>query len=104
MDGGPLYPKGFHPSWQNLEADLRRHARPIHRRDARSLKYYFIDFGISAAFKEEDPYPRLVTDAKCQDQELPELLFTEPYDPFKTDVWILGHFFQKLFLNVRDIN
>ena len=99
MDGGPLYPKGFHPSWQNLEADLRRHARPILRRDARSLKYYFIDFGISSVFDDPNE-PRLVTGMFGIDDDIPELSWSNPYNPFLVDICILGHVYKKHFINV----
>ncbi|KZV89756.1 hypothetical protein EXIGLDRAFT_721074 [Exidia glandulosa HHB12029] len=65
-------------------------------RSRASVKYYFIDFGISARF--EGPGPHLVTGTACRDRTAPELSATVPYDPFKLDVYLLGNHFLKAFL------
>jgi len=53
MDGDLLYPTGFHPSHQWLNPVTTADAHHINRRDAPSVKYYLIDFGISTAFDDE---------------------------------------------------
>lgn len=101
MDGDSLYPNGFHPSWQNMDSGLLSYARHIHRRDAGGVKYYFIDFGISTFF-EDDQKPRLVTGMNGIDQDIPELSWTECYDPFPVDVRILGNVYRKYFTSVSN--
>ncbi|KZV99363.1 hypothetical protein EXIGLDRAFT_640536 [Exidia glandulosa HHB12029] len=61
-----------------------------------NFRYYFIDFGLSTRF--EGPGPYLVTGTMGRDQSAPELSETVPYDPFKTDVYMLGNHFLQAFV------
>lgn len=54
------------------------------------VKYYFIDFGISTRFSP-DEHPRLVVGRQGLDDKVPELSDTVPYDPFKTNIFIIGN-------------
>ena len=98
MDAEPLYPKGFHPIKPVADASGIRLAHTRRRRDVGGVRYYFIDFGISSKFSPEEP--RQVVGIFGQDNEVPELSKTEPYDPFKVDVFILGNLFKRAFLKV----
>ncbi len=53
MDGISLYPKGFHPSAQQMTPSCKERAAPLERIHAPPVKYVFIDFGISSAFKDD---------------------------------------------------
>lgn len=97
MDAESMYPKGFHPVSQVTDATAARAAYPKRRRDAK-VRYYFIDFGISTKFEPDEP--KSVLGAMCQDFEVPELSETTPYNPFFTDVFILGNVFRRAFIHV----
>lgn len=99
MDAFALYPHGFHPVWADSLPDLRGRARPWPRISA-PVKYYYVDFGISVHIPPE-VQPKRALGGYGQDQEVPELSFTEPYDPFKVDVFILGNVFRKEICAVR---
>ena len=99
MDADSMYPKGFHPATGTMDASGYKPAKPKRRRDAQGLRYYFIDFGISSIFGPDDD--RRVVGVDGQDNEVPELSMNVPYDPFFTDVFIIGNLFQKVFLDVR---
>ena len=101
FDAESMYPKGFHParSLRNLEDwDLAPHYNRVDVLS--SVTYYFNDFGISTRY-DDGSQPRLVTGVHCQDREVPELSDFVPYDPFKTDVFILGNLYKKKFTEVR---
>ena len=99
MDGAPLYPNGFHPSWKDMDPGLLTSARYINRRDAEGIKYYFIDFGISSVF-EDATEKRLVLGMWGRDRNIPELSLTDEYDPFPVDIRILGHVYRDFFMFV----
>lgn len=99
MDGTNMYPGGFHPIAQFLEPSGRYNARYKLRANV-SVKYYFIDFGLSTHFPDTDG-PRLVTGSRCQDREAPELSEINPYDPFALDVFLLGNVYRTVFIKVR---
>ncbi|EJD49518.1 hypothetical protein AURDEDRAFT_59531 [Auricularia subglabra TFB-10046 SS5] len=44
--------------------------------------------------------PFLVEGTRCIDQELPELRFGRPYDPFPVDVFLLGNMYKHYLLEV----
>lgn len=99
MDGRPLFPGGFHPSWKDFSPKLDGRARALKRRDVDDVKYFFIDFGISSFF--DDPSaPRLVKGLDGLDKTPRELYGAGPYDPFLLDVYILGNVYRKAFINV----
>lgn len=96
MDASSLYPKGFHPVLRYLRPDAHHRANPRSRFGApKPVKYYFIDFGISAHIPSGAPKEVVGTDGI--DQDVPELSDTVPYDPFKVDIFILGSLFNLQF-------
>ena len=101
MDAKLLYPKGFHPQRTSLTPDAQRIVYPRHRFQASFPKYYFIDFGISAWFKEGHVGPRLVLGLDGQDKSVPELSLEEGYDPFKVDIFTLGNVYKNDLVSVR---
>lgn len=101
FDATAMYPNGFHPSRQHVKRSgsgiVRDH---LNRADVpSSIRYYFTDFGISSQFTNPS-LPRLVTGRHCQDKTVPELSDDEPYDPFRTDVYILGNVYQTRLTDV----
>lgn len=101
IDASAMYPDGFHPYRQHVKRSgsgiVRDH---LNRADAPSVRYYFTDFGISSWFKDQTQ-PRQVTGRHGQDKTVPELSDDEPYDPFKTDVYILGNLYKTRLTDVR---
>jgi len=95
MDGGPLFPQGFHPTRTAFLPDCRTVAWPLSR-SHNPVKYYFIDFGLSV-YIPSDGQPKLATGCYGRDQEPPELSDMDPYDPFKLDIFIMGNVFRKDF-------
>lgn len=100
MDGTGLYPRGFHPSRQNLLPNNENYARPLRRIDAGSVKYFVVDFGLSTYFPDTAA-DCLVYGEDGQDQDVPELHSGDPYDPYKVDIFTLGNQYKKSFLDVR---
>lgn len=98
MDGRPLFPKGHHPVRLDYTPDGVSDA-PYFSRQEKSVKYYFIDFGLSSYFEPEEPL--LVLGTKGRDKEPPELSDTQPYNPFPLDIFILGNVYLKEFVHVR---
>ncbi|TDL26469.1 hypothetical protein BD410DRAFT_715808 [Rickenella mellea] len=97
LDGTPMFPEGYHPTEQALDINARRFAKRLRRADVSSVKYYFIDFGLSTRF--DDPAePRLVTGNVAQDPDVPELSVVDPYDPFLVDIFTLGNVYRNYFL------
>ncbi|KZV68708.1 hypothetical protein PENSPDRAFT_666269 [Peniophora sp. CONT] len=97
MDASEMYPDGFHPV--NMDDTLedgfiRARVRP---RSQVSIKYYFIDYGISSVFAPGQPRG-LVTGTDGRDQDVPELSDIAPYDPFAVDVFLIGNLLRKAFL------
>ncbi|KLO08634.1 hypothetical protein SCHPADRAFT_944281 [Schizopora paradoxa] len=101
FDATALFPTGFHPSEQQVERSGYGLIRNIlNRSDVLSaMRYYFTDFGISTYFKDASQ-PRLVTGNHGQDTELPELSDTVPYDPFQSDIFILGNVYKTCLIDV----
>jgi len=99
MDASELFPRGFHPAATYLTPDCHEFVKPLRRRDSPSLKYHFIDFGISSYFPDSAG-PHRVVGSAAQDRTVPELSDTEPYDPFMVDIYTLGHVYKMTFLDV----
>ncbi|KAL1937549.1 hypothetical protein VTO73DRAFT_13044 [Trametes versicolor] len=96
MDVTAMYPSGYHPlHWRRL-ADAAT-AAPTLPRSSVPITYYLIDFGISTRFSQDEP-SKLVLGIDGLENTVPELSKTVPYDPFKTDVYILGALFHQEFL------
>ncbi|TCD66664.1 hypothetical protein EIP91_001082 [Steccherinum ochraceum] len=97
MDGRSLFPDGHHPVYKRATQDISGEARHFNR-VGRSIRYYYIDFGMSSHFKgDESPY---VLGAKGGDQDVPELSNEYPYNAFMVDIFILGHLYEMEFLQV----
>lgn len=101
IDGGPLYPQKFHPAALDHDVSGLKKIKGKRRMDVSSVKYYFIDFGISLRYKPDEP--RLTVGKIGQDREIPELSAEEPYDPFLVDICILGNVYKRNFLDVGHI-
>jgi len=93
-----MYPEGFHPVKVMHKRDYSGWATYVPRSVA-GVRYYFADFGISVHMPEEDE-PRVVTGAFGRDQEPPELSDTDPYDPFKLDIFIIGNMLKQELCDV----
>lgn len=101
MDGYDLFPYGFHPSRRDMIPSCENFARPRKRIDVESVRYYFIDFGISSYYEDLSSPPEAIG-AACQDHDVPELSEYRTYDPFKVDIFTLGNQYKKSFLDVRN--
>ena len=101
MDADEMYPEGFHPVKVMQKRDFSGWATYIPRSVA-GVRYYFVDFGISVHLPEEDRQ-HFVTGNKGRDQDPPELSGTDPYDPFKLDVFIIGNMFRKELCDVISV-
>lgn len=100
MDASAMYPKGFHHIWSSFLHDIKTEAPCLARGDV-SVKYYYVDFGISSHIPP-DAENRLVVGVAGRDQEVPELSRRKrPYDPFKVDIFIIGNLFRRYFHDVR---
>ncbi|CAE6492037.1 unnamed protein product [Rhizoctonia solani] len=95
MDASLLYSEPFHPCDPHSSLDGARRLK-IKRRSEASVRYYFIDFGLSSRFPSLADR-RLVTGVKGREQRAPELLPTipPPYDPFKLDIFTIGMVFKE---------
>lgn len=98
-----LFPDGWHP--RNLEKN-REYTGPSKQSYTRTQKpprYLWIDFGLSAHFKDPAKPPHYVA-AHGTDKTAPE--FQRPmdnpsaYDPFATDIYYLGNLVRSYFLEV----
>ncbi|KAI0363835.1 hypothetical protein BV20DRAFT_1039723 [Pilatotrama ljubarskyi] len=98
MDAEALYPQGFHPMSEVCLPNSINQATSVLSRRAASVKYYYVDFGISSHFAPDEAN-RLVVGTSGLDQEVPELSEDVPYDPFKVDVFILGNMFWRFFID-----
>lgn len=94
-----MNPSGYHPLHWRMLPDTVTPA-PTLPRSSVPVTYYLIDFGISTHFSPDDP-SKLVVGTKGLETTVPELSTTVPYNPFKTDIYILGALFRQEFLDVR---
>ncbi|KAL5513743.1 hypothetical protein ACEPAH_4143 [Sanghuangporus vaninii] len=95
FDAAGMYPKGFHPSYWDLDANGKR-ARPLRCSDVLGVRYFFTAFGISSNFLEGET--RLVTGKAGLDKDVPELSTDDSCDPFPVDIFILGNVFKRNFV------
>ncbi|EJD41432.1 kinase-like protein [Auricularia subglabra TFB-10046 SS5] len=97
QDVRPAFRKVPHPQGNYMTYDNETLPSPVARcRCKPSIRYYFIDFGISSKFEGDGGH--LVTGILGRDPTAPELSPDVPYDPFKLDVYILGNFFMQEYL------
>ena len=94
MDANALFPSGFHPVRTTFDPAYEQVLTP-ESRTTNSVKYYFIDFGISSYF-DGACEPRLVTGIDGRDQGVPELDLEKLYDPFLVDIFTLGNTYKRL--------
>ena len=94
-----MFPKGFHPLANLFLPDNINRFAPMEPRCSVAVTYYFVDFGISTLFAEDDTN-RLVTGIDGLDEQVPELSDDIPYDPFKVDIFILGNMFRQVLVEV----
>jgi len=103
MDPGEMFPEGFHPR--------RIHSHPTEidktvtwiPRSATSVKYYFIDFGISVRFDNMESRG-LVRGRFGREKTTPELVAATDetlYDPFPVDIYVAGKLIET---NIEDVN
>ncbi|EIM86823.1 kinase-like protein [Stereum hirsutum FP-91666 SS1] len=106
MDPGKMYPRGFHPDHVMRDARGRSLANVRTRTQAGGVKYFFIDFGESMRFGEnEEPLVSVIRKASIFAPEMEDesvLL----YDAYKADIYALGMTFELQFLKeyVDDFN
>lgn len=97
MDAKPLYPDGHHPVRLEASLDALYDVTPLPR-TGRSIRYYYIDFGLSVRFPKGAP--SLVVGDVGRDAEVPELSPDVPYDAFPVDIYALGNMLFKHFAQV----
>lgn len=100
MDAKPLYPEGYHPVKLYYSEDLSYEPVPLSR-TGRSIRYFYVDFGLSVRFPEGAP--TMAVGDVGRDIEVPELSPDIPYDAMKVDIYALGNLFRKKFEQVRDV-
>ncbi|KAF8069090.1 hypothetical protein FPV67DRAFT_1414680, partial [Lyophyllum atratum] len=90
MDASELIPEGFHFLRPITYDGINEWSEWRERGSSKSLRYYFIDFGLSRRYSANVN----IRDVGIwgQDKSFPERSSTIPYDPFKTDVYQLGNF------------
>lgn len=99
MDGRSLYNKPFHPFQQHRSLDIKRPVAPKYTRSQKSIRYYYIKFGLAKWFRDPTA-PRTVTGQEACIQA-PEQKLGRPYDPFVADVYQLGMVIRFDIIQVR---
>ncbi|KAH8823331.1 kinase-like domain-containing protein [Flagelloscypha sp. PMI_526] len=97
MMDSAMFLKPFHPHFPDRLSDGVTDAEPIPRLGS-GVRYYFTDFGLSSQFSKSHPNP-LVLGTAGRNTNVPELSETVPYNPFMTDVFILGNALETEFLD-----
>jgi len=96
MDAPRMYPNSFHPTRKTQNIDGISRAKYISRTKAKSVKYLFIDFGLSRLIRSErDRRMRIKMGAR---QLPPEIERGEEYDPFPVDMYYLGNVYREHLL------
>ncbi|KAK7689873.1 hypothetical protein QCA50_006512 [Cerrena zonata] len=95
MDANAMFPQGFHPLQIYFLPDAKTVAFYKSRANI-SVRYYYVDFGLSSHFSS-DIHPTEVTGIYGRDQDVPELSDNVPYNPFKTDIFIIGNMLRNEF-------
>ncbi|KAF9238764.1 kinase-like domain-containing protein [Melanogaster broomeanus] len=96
MDAQYLCPDGWHPIHYQESRDFTGNLHHKKRSEV-DVVYYFIDFGLSILHPPGQTL--LITGAEGRDDDVPELSDHKPYDPFKVDIYIVGHMFETEFLS-----
>jgi hypothetical protein len=99
MDPSPLFYNGFHPVDPSFTKDYKFRSR-TNKRTTAPVKYYLIDFGES---KYYDPKtgPPLDRPGRTQDPTVPEYDVPGRYNPFFTDVYLIGNMIKSHVMTVR---
>ncbi|KAI0054725.1 hypothetical protein BV25DRAFT_1816642 [Artomyces pyxidatus] len=95
MDAGAMYPHGVHPLLPSFLPDGTTVNRHIIPRLKAGVKYHFVDYGISSFIAHGQP--NLVVGLDGRDREVPELSDTDPFDPFKVDIFTIGNVLRREF-------
>ncbi|KAG9046465.1 hypothetical protein FS837_004350 [Tulasnella sp. UAMH 9824] len=90
LDGRALFPGGWHPQRAYATPDAQHAIPEPSLREAKSVSYYLIDFGISTLNQN-------MTTGNLGQERAPELSDDTPYDPYKLDVYILGMAYKRFF-------
>ncbi|KAI0028574.1 hypothetical protein K488DRAFT_58252 [Vararia minispora EC-137] len=98
MDGRRMFPEGFHPIYNSFLPDGFMVVTNSLSRTKAGVQYYYVDFGISSYLPKNAP-SRLVT-GDAGRERAPELSISTPYDPFKVDVYTIGHVFKRQFVDL----
>lgn len=102
LDARPLCPEGFHPVTTQLLPDLAGEVYPLPRPAASTpVKYYYVGFS-SAIHLNLGVQPTFATSQCFLEHALPEFVLGAPYDPFKGDVYALGHMLRTEVYEVRE--
>ncbi|KAF8267529.1 kinase-like domain-containing protein [Lactarius quietus] len=97
MDATNMFPRGFHPVKDVfLPYDISALAPIVPRLDV-GVKYYFVDYQTSSYFPEGTER-QLVLGLAVSDRDVPELSNGVPYDPFKADIFTIGHILRREFV------
>ncbi|KLO17291.1 hypothetical protein SCHPADRAFT_821640 [Schizopora paradoxa] len=96
MDGSTMFPKGFHPVRKRVNIDGFSRAKYISRTKAKSVKYYYIDFGMSKLIRSE--IDRRMDIKQGAAKLPPEIERGEVYDPLPVDLYYLGHVYRENLL------
>ncbi|KAF9226708.1 hypothetical protein BS17DRAFT_696716 [Gyrodon lividus] len=96
MDAQYLCPDGWHPIYYQRSRNVTGNLYYKNRSDV-EVVYYFIDFGLATLHPPGQTL--LITGDLGRDRDVPELSRYKPYDPFKVDIYILGHMFEQEFLS-----
>ena len=101
MDGSTMFPNGFHPVRKRLNTDGFSRAKYISRTRAGSVKYYYIDLGMSKLIRREADRRMVIKQGAAKLP--PEIERGDVYDPFPVDLYYLGHVYREHLLEVRDL-
>lgn len=100
-----LFPDGWHPKKPHMNREYTGPAKPVYTRTQKPPRYLWIDFGLSAHFRDPNN-PPVYLPAHGTDKTAPE--FQEEmenpssYDPFPTDIYYLGNLVRTYFLDVSE--
>ena len=104
-DARTMYPSGFHPMDTNRTTAWDKNVKH-HTRTQCPVRYYFIDFGLSAQFQDQGE--ARVNPVRGGDRTAPEhrqelLRSRTPHNPFWTDVYYIGNLVREEFLRVSQL-
>jgi hypothetical protein len=92
MDESRVVPKGSHYARDYSHDGVKYNLTWRHRCTVTPVRYYYIDFGLSAWFPDGLENAS-ATGIAGQIKDVPDFLSPAPYNPFKVDVYQLGRTF-----------